>query len=574
MSDPHPTPEFPEKDYIRPNHDWACGRTCQGGSCSVGPSPRGKCRATYECAPRLETKPGESKGHWMCTRAKSAGGTCDKGPFPDGTCCNAVPKCQPRLTLRGIRKRVTLVTILASLIALYIGIGGSRRDDFINPGPISSVHASDHFTKRHAAMSGDQSSCAACHASAGKDGGQWHVQAVEAFKQGLAPHDWTRKGPLEASPMDQSCLACHQGMDFHQANMPSQFACHACHKEHVTDGAMPEVDSGLCISCHGDATLMAKAREQAKGAHSTPAEDSGSVAPPRQRPATGYTEVINSFHTDHPEFRQLRDLEPGQVRDTNPLKFNHAYHLKDGGLPFPPPSTEQLDCRHCHERDARGEYQRPITYSQHCATCHPLKFDPGTSDETHLGLLLPHGDPYYVRAFVRSLPIQYAEYARTQEGITQAEALKKYVDSKVANLEGSYQQSGEFLERAVFFADHESKLPDGRQTPFNGCATCHEVTDPKDTNGTPGIAKPATPERWMTLGSFNHDLHSKGFKCADCHNVTVSEKTSDLNLPSIKRCVDCHSPKGGIDHRCTSCHTYHHAKGSLFGDPVKAAPAK
>jgi hypothetical protein len=36
-----------------------------------------------------------------------------------------------------------------------------------------------------------------------------------------------------------------------------------------------------------------------------------------------------------------------------------------------------------------------------------------------------------------------------------------------------------------------------------------------------------------------------------------SELTSDLNLPSIKSCIDCHSPQGGIDHRCTSCHTYH-----------------
>lgn len=570
MSDPHPTPEFSNTEYIRPTHDWVCGRACEGKACSVGPSRRGKCRATFECDPRLETQPGEAKGRWICTRAKSAGGKCDKGPLPDGTCCNAVPKCRPRLTLRGIRKRVTIVTVLASMLALYIGIGGSRRDDFINPGPISSVHASEHFAKSHAAMTGDQNQCAACHASAGRDAGQWHVNAVEAFKQGLSPHDWVRKGPLESSPMDQSCLACHQGMDFHQSNMPTQFACHTCHKEHVTAGSMPEVDSSLCASCHGDATLMAKAREQAKGAnpHAARAPEPAAPAQRREHPETGYTEVITAFHTDHPEFRQIRE----QVRDGNTLKFNHALHLKEGNIPSL--NGERLDCRHCHEVDARGEYQRPITYSQHCATCHPLQFDPGTGGEgAKPGLLLPHGDPFYVRAFLRSLPIQYAEYARTQESITERDALDTYVKTKVAELQREYQ-SGDNLERAVFFASREGEMPGGRRAPFAGCATCHEVTEPKDSNGTPGITKPALPERWMTLGSFNHDLHRKDLKCTDCHNVTTSEKTSDLNLPSIKKCIDCHSPQGGVDHDCTSCHTYHHTNGGLFGTPANPAPGK
>ena len=568
MSNPRPTPEFSNSDYVRPNHDWVCGRDCQAGSCSVGPSPRGKCRATFECSPRLEIQPGETKGHWTCTRAKSAGGKCEKGPRPDGTCCNAIAKCQPRLTLRGIRKRVTLVTVLASILLLYIGIGSSRRDAFINPGPVSSVHSSDHFKAQHAAMSGDQSHCAACHGGSDQADGQWHVRAVEAFKQGLAPHDWVHKGPLESSPMDQNCLACHQGMDFHQANMPAKFACHACHKEHITDGAMPEVESALCTSCHGDATLMAKAREQAKDFPTTQANESGSTAQPRTRPETGYTEVINSFHTDHPEFRQIRE----QVRDENPLKFNHALHLKNGNIPkF---NGEKLDCRHCHERDARGEYQQPITYASHCASCHPLLFDPKTvPSEGKPGLLLPHGDPYYVRAYLRSLPIQYTEYARTHEGITQRERIANYLTEKEESLAKTYTTRDK-LEHEVFFAGRKGYLPDGQKAPLDGCATCHEVTASKNEGGTPIIAKATLPQRWMTLGSFNHELHSKGFNCTDCHNVGVSEKTTDLNLPSIKQCVDCHSPTGGIDHRCIRCHTYHHAKGSLFGDPVKAEPAK
>ena len=73
----------------------------------------------------------------------------------------------------------------------------------------------------------------------------------------------------------------------------------------------------------------------------------------------------------------------------------------------------------------------------------------------------------------------------------------------------------------------------------------------------------------MTLGKFNHDMHQKGLSCVDCHQVMHSELTSDLNLPSIKSCVECHSPKGGIDHRCTSCHTYHNSQP---GGPFPKSP--
>jgi hypothetical protein len=86
----------------------------------------------------------------------------------------------------------------------------------------------------------------------------------------------------------------------------------------------------------------------------------------------------------------------------------------------------------------------------------------------------------------------------------------------------------------------------------------------------------------MVHGKFNHDMHQKGLKCIDCHNVMESKDTSDLSLPSIKSCVECHSPKGGIDSRCVRCHTYHNSRpgtrlpkssGPTFA-PNKAGSAK
>jgi hypothetical protein len=323
---------------------------------------------------------------------------------------------------------------------------------------------------------------------------------------------------------------------------------------------MPEVNSAYCTSCHGSAELMAASRNL--GAKTNPHSLTSKAdlkSQLRKRPEGGYTEVITAFHTDHPEFRQIKD----GVRDESSLKFNHAVHLRTGKIP------RILNCNDCHERDAKGEYQRPITYEKHCVECHTLQFDPDTAaDKTKPGIYLPHGDPYYVRAFLRSLNIQYEEYARSHEGITRQDELADYVRGKKVGIEKRYE-TGENLERAVFFAGMKGELPGGLRAPFAGCATCHDVSEPASDNATPVIKKVATPDRWMELGKFNHDMHQKGLSCLDCHKVMTSELTSDLNLPSIKSCVECHSPKGGIDNRCTSCHTFHNRQA---GSPSPKLP--
>lgn len=563
MKDKQQSSAFSTKEYVRPNQDWICGHLCKGESCRIGPSPKGKCRASYECVPLLDLKPGETKGLWTCTRPKSGGGKCENGPLPDGTCCRAIPKCQPRRSLRAIRKRVIAFTIVASLLILLIGIDRSMRDEFINPGPVSSVHSSEHFRGIVMEATGDTSNCAACHASARQDAELWPSRVVDAFKEGLAPHELIKKGPVESSQMDSNCLACHAGKDFHQPNMASEFACHSCHKEHGSSGFMPEVTSASCLDCHANAEMMEKSRELAAGVdpHAFPPSSNKSIEvnPALARPKDGYTSVIKNFHDGHPEFRVIRD----KVRDENTLKFNHALHL--GGGDIPKINGEALSCASCHESDAKGEYQLPITYEKNCAACHALQFDPKTAgDGDKPGLVLPHGDPFYVRSFLRSLSIQYEEYARTHEGLVSKDDLRDYVQTKGDDVETLYE-TGEFLERAVFFADMKGEVPGGRRAPFAGCATCHEVSEPASDNAAPVIAKVAAPNRWMNVGKFNHSMHQKGMSCVDCHDVMRSELTSDVNLPSIKSCVDCHSPKGGVDHRCVRCHTYHNSRsGSLF----------
>jgi hypothetical protein len=563
MKDNQTSSAFSRKDYVRPNQDWLCGHLCHGEACRIGPSPKGQCRATFECVPLLDVKPGEAKGQFKCTRPASAGGKCDRGPLPDGTCCNAIPKCQPRRTLRNIRKRVVVFTVLATLLALFIGLDRQVRDEFINPGALSSPHASRHFSDLTKALTKEESNCAACHESVRQSAETWPAKIGEALNGGLSPRQLVKTGPSPPSGMDDNCLACHAGKDFHQPNMPVGFACHTCHVEHAGSGFMPEVTSDSCLACHGSAELMRQSREMAVNPHAFPASaTTAAIAHPSlARPKDGYTQIIRAFHDGHPEFRVIRD----QLADENSLKFNHKLHLESGEIPKL--HGKALSCTDCHETDANGEYQLPITYEKNCAQCHALQFDKNTPD-----LVLPHGDPFYVRSFLRSLSIQYEEHAKTREGITLREPLREYVQKKGAGVEALYQ-TGEYMERAVFFADMKGEVPGGRRAPFAGCATCHDVSDPLLDNGAPVIAKVAAPNRWMQVGKFNHSMHEKGMSCTDCHNVMHSELTSDVNLPSIKSCVDCHSPKGGIDHRCVRCHSYHNTPPASLFDKA-AAPGK
>ena len=548
---------FSSKDYVRPNQDWVCGHLCNGEACRIGPTPNGKCRVTFECVPLLELKPGETKGQYKCTRPPSAGGKCDRGPMPDGTCCNAIPKCQPRRTLRNIRKRVITFTVITSIIILFIGISRNTQDPFISPGPISSIHGSEHFSKIHHEISGDTTSCAACHGAAKEGVGSWASKAIDAVHGGMSPQELIKRGPITSSAMDSNCVSCHVGKKFHQLNMATEFACHECHKEHQGSGPMLQVNSSYCTECHGSAELMAKSRELGAKAvqHAFPSflpNDKLKIQS-RERPKNGYTEVINAFDTDHPEFRLIRD----KIRDENSLKFNHAVHLSTGKIP------RVLNCSDCHQRDGNGEYQQPITYEKHCVECHTLQFDPNTPAEKNKpGIYLPHGDPYYVRAFLRSLNIQYEEYGRLHQNLSRREELNSYVKEKRLGVEKLYE-TGEKLERSVFFADMKGELPGGFKAPFAGCATCHNVSEPTTENATPAIQKVSAPDRWMTLGKFNHDMHVKGFDCRSCHNVEKSELTSDVNLPSIKSCVDCHGTKGAIDHRCIRCHSYHNNQPNI-----------
>src|SRR4029079_4196040 len=73
-----------------------------------------------------------------------------------------------------------------------------------------------------------------------------------------------------------------------------------------------------------------------------------------------------------------------------------------------------------------------------------------------------------------------------------------------------------------------------------------------------------TPRRWFTSSKFDHRAH-RSMTCIDCHEqAKTSNNTSDVLLPGISNCVQCHAPQpkagslaGGAGTSCLACHDYH-----------------
>lgn len=551
MKDQLPSPDFDSDSYARPNQQWICGKADDGKPCRVGPSPGGHCRATSECQPALETKEGETKGRYKCTRPAEYGGPCEHGPHPDGACSRAITKCVPKRSLRGKRKVFTITVVAATAGVLLVALCGPFRARVINPGGLSSQHSTEAFAKMAAEKNQRDPGCAACHsvASAGPTG--WLSAGFHASPGPFQFRQLAAVTPPAMNSIDRNCAHCHVSHAFHEPNVPRDHSCSACHQEHLGGGMMKDPTDANCLSCHANAHEMELALEKGK---KLPASEFdfrpalGRIIFKAGRPEHGYTKIINSFATDHPEFQIITD----KLKDPDTLKFNHQLHLTSPNIA--PLLGRKLDCEDCHKPEASGVFHLKITFEENCRTCHSLQFDVNNP-----GLRLPHGNAEHVRAFLRSLPDQYADFAK-RNGVVAQDALVQFAQTNYARVRAEFG-SGEALERRIFFSDAKTgpvpivaRLDPQGAARFPGCAYCHQVTE--SAGSAPQITTPQIPDRWMLRATFDHGKHFK-MECERCHDVKHSRDTADILLPAKQRCVECHSPQGGVADNCSTCHSYH-----------------
>lgn len=425
---------------------------------------------------------------------------------------------------RRARFIVSLLAILGGLVAIFVFQKEQQNETFFNAGKLSAGHAA-LIDK-----------CSACHG-----------QQMPAERLGATLRDRFHHG-IAFGAIDRKCEACHQRRDFHEANVVKNRSCSACHQEHQGPGPMKAVASLQCATCHNNSAAMQASAQ--KGMQLPPAAFYRHSHSPQQvvfelpRPPQGFTKTFPSFWDGHPEFQ----LKTANARDPDVLRFNHQRHF---AADIPLVNGAKLDCNYCHKPDADGRFMQRVAFAANCQACHSLQFDSKNPE-----LTLPHGNAGAVRAFLRTLPTQYAELA-VKKGITRTNEVQSFVAKQMTQLRERIR-SGENFERQVFFATNPYNPQRGSgpsiRASFYGCAFCHEVKPA--ANAAPIVTKPILVDRWMPQARFNHAKHAS-VKCDDCHRATQSRDTSDILMPAKANCVSCHSPQGKVVAQCVTCHAYH-----------------
>jgi len=412
----------------------------------------------------------------------------------------------------------------------------------------SSMYASGPLSAGHALFA---DRCEKCHTVA------W--EGLRSLTSPLHTEEATNKACLECHfgsiGFDaDSWAARHQSSAGRPSSKESHLGCESCHVEHAGDrgSRLSIVSDEQCVRCHSDLA--------------------------RSAPATRFAAGITGFAVDHPEFRILLE----NVSDKAKIRLNHEVHLKAEILG--PTGPVQLRCDDCHragdsgrpwrfgrptlhetlgetsasEPELQQAYMAPIRYSLHCSGCHALIVD---RDEPALSPdgAVPHDNPLSIRTFLGG---RFDEYIRKHpeamtDGPKPAGAPSPTLRKAPTQAETD-RLSLEWVEKKLHSV--ETAMFGGKAT----CVLCHEQRAAEFPSLPPVISPPEIPRRWFEHASFSHEKH-RTLDCLQCHRRAAdSRETADILLPGIDLCRTCHAPgsswggsAGGVDDRCSLCHTYH-----------------
>ena len=323
---------FRESPYLRPTQKWVCGHLTEGKPCQIGPDNRGNCRATSECQPRRDGS------RWQCTRSQLAGGPCKEGPLPDGNCCRSIPKCRPVRSWRAKRGAATKWVVSVTIGLVLLCIAGDGRQQFINPGSLTSQHA-------------ELSNCGSCHG---------------AFES--TPTEWLHAAFAKSKLKEDSerCLNCHKLGDdaFRPHSIPTDTLASLTKTAAITypsSGALsvriantlldPPNEGGrvlVCGTCHSE--------HHGSDFNLTAMSDEGCT--------TCHKAQFTSFSEGHPAYVAY----PYQRRTG--IQFDHLSHF---GKHFQTEQNKSLaskDCGNCHKPDSVGQKMLVKSFEIVCGACH------------------------------------------------------------------------------------------------------------------------------------------------------------------------------------------------------------
>jgi hypothetical protein len=249
-------------------------------------------------------------------------------------------------------------------------------------------------------------------------------------------------------------------------------------------------------------------------------------------------------------FTQIQAIDAA-VEQSN-LKFSHAQHL-DPDRVLRSSDSKQLNCADCHRLEPDGEHFEPIRMESRCASCHELTFDPGAPDRQ-----LPHGKP---REAILTLQDYFTRKFSDPKGSLPAHERRR--------LPGHEDEEEQNCIGAPFdCAMRSARVEIENQFSRRGCIGCHVVID---THSEVLLERfqvyPIKLARdYLPNARFDHRSHQIQGKltgdaaCLSCHKAKQSKQSSDLMLPVMAKCEECHGDKPAVERvkvQCVSCHAYH-----------------
>jgi hypothetical protein len=293
---------------------------------------------------------------------------------------------------------------------------------------------------------------------------------------------------------------------------------------------------------------------------------------------------IRGFDNGHPEFSvivvgqneeksaRVQLSDKAALRDTSAIKLNHQVHLTPERIKKL--TSKTLTCTNCHKMDAQGAYALPITYTEHCAECHPLEFD-----SRFPGQVVDHGNqPEDIQEFLKNnffTPrcLELAGVPQPRPPVAETEAVRRPGQAPSAPPQPQAATPASVIQcRDEGVREAQKRLYAGGKQSV--CGLCHTLQDPPPGRQLPTVVRPEIPTRWFTHAKFDHQAHIRATTakataenknpCELCHRpdlvASKSTQTSDVLLPGIASCQECHSSPGGASFQCVTCHKYHERK--------------
>jgi hypothetical protein len=423
-----------------------------------------------------------------------------------------------------------------------------------------------------------------------------------AMPSGLPDDSWWSAGPLipahqlviaahanpaRHDPASKSCNACHENLFIHVRDP----ACKQCHKsvmDHVPAADLVRTKLGAaprCAQCHrdhdGGASLLAlRADDSCVACHADrhaafgplkvatvsgfsrgnahPPFSMTSFKPPADESPGGSVAADQCVASDKDLADQLAQWLPvrepvKQAHDESHLKFSHKQHLDEAQM------HAKLECASCHTPEPDGEHFVPVTMARTCATggCHQLTFDARAPE-------LPHGKPCEAMFVIEDF------YARLVSGDPTLRPKPREVALRLPDREQS-QAIAKPCESPGFACAHQ-RAEEEIQRQFgpkgSGCISCHVVreTQGPDIYNRYRVMPVRLTYDYFPDTHFRHKDHlvqkdlSGQDACLSCHPANKSESSTDVLIPDIDKCQECHSDRPIVDQvavQCVSCHTYH-----------------